>query len=96
MKTKEFAIDVINAVKHPAIDYSLVELGMIKNIEVNDDTVTLSFVFPFPDIPIADALIASIATPLKNIGFTLEHDVVTMTEEEKAKFLRMEHEAWKG
>ena len=96
MSTKEFALDVVNAVKHPAIDYSLVELGMVKDVEINDNTVKLVFAFPFPEIPIADALISSIANPLKNIGFSLEHKVITMTEEEKAKFLKMEHDGWKG
>ncbi len=97
MKTKEEVLKVISGVKHPAIDYSLVDLGMIQdNIEVVDNIVKLTFVFPFPNIPIENALINSIVIPLKNIGFNLDHNIVIMTEEEKVKFLRMETEAWKG
>ena len=96
MKTKENAINVIKAIKHPAINYSLFDLGIVKDIEINDDTVNLTFAFPFPDIPIADALINSIAQPLKNIGFDFVHKVVIMTDEEKAKFLQMETQGWKG
>ena len=96
MKTKEEVLDIISNVKHPAIDYSLVDLGIIKDIEVKDNIVKLIFVFPFPNIPIADALINSIAMPLRVIGYELEHEIVVMTEEEKTKFMRMETEAWKG
>ncbi|MEA3495059.1 MAG: iron-sulfur cluster assembly protein [Bacteroidota bacterium] len=96
MKTKEEVLEIISNVKHPAIDYSLVDLGMIKNIEVKDNIVKLIFVFPFPNIPIADALINSIAMPLRASGYELEHEIVVMTEEEKATFMRMETEAWRG
>ena len=96
MKTKEEILKVISEVKHPAIDYSLLELGMIKDVEIDGTTVNLTFVFPFPKIPIAETLFKSIETPLKNIGYDLMPSVILMTEEEKAKFLRMETEAWKG
>ncbi len=43
MKTKEEVLKVISGVKHPAIDYSLVDLGMIKdNIEVVDNIVIMT------------------------------------------------------
>jgi len=96
MKTKEEILKVISEVKHPAIDYSLVDLGMIKDIEIDDTTVSLTFVFPFPKIPIAESLINSIATPLKNIGYTLVPSIILMTDEEKAKFIKMETDGWKG
>jgi len=97
MMTKEEILKVISVVKHPAIDYSLVDLGMIQdNIKVLDSVVKLTFVFPFPNIPIAGTLINSIAVPLKNIGYDLEYEIVLMTDEEKVKFMRMETEAWKG
>jgi ATP-binding protein involved in chromosome partitioning len=94
---KEDVLKVISEVKHPAIDFSLVELGIIQDhIEVLDSTVKLVFAFPFPNIPIADALINSIAMPLKSIGYNLTYQIVVMTEEEKMKFMRMEAEAWRG
>jgi len=96
MKTKEEVLTIIANVKHPAINYSLVDLGMVRDIEINDNSVKLIFVFPFPNIPIAEALINLIAMPLKDIGYTLEYGIVVMNEEEKAKFMKMETEAWKG
>lgn len=96
MKTEQEILKVISDVRHPAIDHSLLDLGIIKDIEIEDNTVSLKFVFPFPNIPIADALFDSIKIPLNNIGYTLFSDVILMTEEERAKFMQMEAEAWKG
>lgn len=95
--TKEKILNVISEVKHPAIDFSLVDLGIIReNIEVVESVVRLIFAFPFPNIPIAGALVNSIAMPLKNIGYDLKYEIVLMTDEEKVKFMRMETEGWKG
>lgn len=96
MEAEQKVLEVISGVKHPAIDHSLLDLGIIKDIEIDDKTVILKFVFPFPNIPIADALIDSVKMPLNNIGYTLFSDIILMTEEEKAKFMQMEAEAWKG
>ena len=96
MKTKEEIIEVISGAEHPAINYSLYELGIVKDIEVGDNVVKLKFAFPFPNIPIADTLINSVAMPLQNISYSLDYEIVLMTDEEKSKFMRMETEAWKG
>ncbi len=96
MKTEQEIMKIISDVKHPAIDYSLLDLGIINDIEIDDKTVILKFVFPFPNIPIADTLIDSVKMPLNDIGYTLFSDVILMTEEERAKFMQMEAEAWKG
>lgn len=97
MNTKEEVLKVISVVKHPAIDFSLVDLGIIReNFEVLESTVKLTFAFPFPNIPIADVLINSIAMPLKNIGYDLKYEIALMTDEEREKFMRMETEGWKG
>jgi len=96
MKTRQDVIDVISKVQHPAIAYSLLDLGMVKDIEIENNEVKVTFVFPFPNIPIADQLINSIAQPIKSIDLDMKYTVVIMTEDEKQKFLQMETEAWKG
>ncbi len=96
MKTNQEIINLISEVKHPAIDYSLVDLGIVKDIAIYNKTIALKFVFPFPNIPIADTLIQSIEMPLNNIGYRLAPDIILMNEQEKAKFMQMEAEAWKG
>ena len=96
MQTLENVITEISKVNHPAINYSLLKLGIVKDVELNDDTVILTFAFPFPGIPIADKLISSISEPVEAMGLKLEYIVKIMKEEEKAMFLQLEGEAWKG
>ena len=96
MQTLENVITELLKVQHPAINYSLIKLGIVKDIELNDDTVILTFAFPFPGIPIADRLISSISEPIEAMGLKVEYIVKIMNEEEKATFLQLEGEAWKG
>lgn len=96
MKITEKVIDVISKINHPAINYSLTKLGIVKDIELVEDTVILTFAFPFPDIPIVDKLIYTVSESVGAMGFKLEYIVRVMKEEEKKMFLQLEKEAWKG
>jgi metal-sulfur cluster biosynthetic enzyme len=96
MQTIVNVITEISKVMHPAINYSLVKLGIVKDVDLNDDTVVLTFVFPFPNIPIADQLISSIEKPINDMGLKMEYIVRVMTEKEKSRFMQLEAEAWKG
>ena len=96
MKTKQDIIDAISGVQHPAISNSLLNLGIVKEVELNNNVANIIFAFPFPNIPIADQLVYSIYEPIKAIGVDFNYDIVDMTEEEKAKFMQLETEGWKG
>jgi len=96
MITQKEVENIISTVGHPAINYSLVKLGMVSNILLLGKKVIVEFAFPFPNIPIADTLINSIEKPIKDLDLSFEHTVRTMDEEEKSKFLQLETEAWKG
>ena len=77
--------------------YNLKELSQTESAEqMKISQPTLSRLLTSARNKIADALINSIAQPLKNIGFNFVHNVVIMTDEEKAKFLQMETQGWKG
>nr|WP_319231855.1 iron-sulfur cluster assembly protein [Draconibacterium orientale] len=87
----------ISKVMHPAIDCSLVDLGMVQDIELyTDEVLILTFVFPFPNIPIADKLISSVENVVKSQGLEMQYIVRVMKAEEKKNFLKMEKAAWKG
>jgi len=88
----------ISNVKHPAIDYSLIKLGMVKDIILKDKNVTLRLLVPFIEIPerIKNHLIDSLRQPISNIGFNLDVNVETMNQEERERFLAMEQRNWKG
>lgn len=93
---KDQIIASISAVMHPAINLSLTTLGIAKDIKISDNKVEVLFAFPFPNIPIADQLINSVKEPVTKLGAEFDFQVVTMTEEEKQKFLQLEASAWKG
>jgi len=96
MMTKEDVINKISNVMHPAINYSLVKLGIVNDVKVKNNSATVFFALPFPNIPILYDLIFSISQPIMNMGLEFKYETRLMTEEEKNEFLRLEAEAWKG
>lgn len=86
----------IAAVKHPAIKYSLNELGIIRQYYMKGKSLFVTFAFPFPNIPIKDKLISSVENPVKELGYSFEYEIVLMTEVEKNSFLKLEKLGWKG
>ena len=86
----------IAGVKHPAINYSLLELGIIKTIDIENGEATIILAFPFPNIPIKEDLINSVRKPIENLGVEVEMKETVMNQEELQKFLAMEQDAWKG
>lgn len=96
MITIKEVVDVMQEVEHPAIRLSLIELGIVTDIELIDNDVVLVFAFPFPNIPIADQLIRSIEEPINKLGLNLKYQIRTMTPAEREYFLQLEASAWKG
>jgi thioredoxin 1 len=85
-------------VMHPAIDRSLVDLGMVKDVALKDDVVTLTLVLPDLNIPasVKDYLVGSLRTAVAKLGPEVEVEITKMSEEERYSFLAMEQESWKG
>ena len=91
--------DVSNSIKtvnHPAINMSLVDLGMVRDIELNDNKASLTLVLPFAGIPILDSLKQMLKGSVKDLGVELNINMGQMTQEEVQTFLAKEKEAWKG
>ncbi|MCD6355620.1 MAG: DUF59 domain-containing protein [Prolixibacteraceae bacterium] len=89
-------ITELKKVEHPSINYSLIKLGIVTDIQLSENTVSVVFAFPFPNIPIADVLIQSIEHPVRSLGFGFAYKTRVMNEEERNRFLQLEIEAWKG
>lgn len=87
---------VVDKVKHPVIDCTLVELGIIRGITVKDKKVIVTMAFPSPNIPIGEVLVNSVKEPIKKLGIEIEVKLGVMDHEEVEKFLAMEKENWKG
>ncbi len=94
--TKQDVLNELEKVGHPAINYSLIKLGIVNDVELNENKVSVVFAFPFPNIPIADTLVNSIERPVKSMGLDFDYKIRVMTEEERSRFLQLEAEAWKG
>ncbi len=92
----EFILKNLNSIKHPAIDYSLIKLGILTNIKNDNGKLMAEFAFPFPNIPIADTLIASVAGKIEEMKLDSEYTTRVMNEKERQYFLQLEAEAWTG
>jgi len=87
---------ILADIKHPAIDRTLLDLGIIKSITTENNNVKILLAFPFPGIPTKEQLVNSIQEPLNKEGLKVETETTVMDEEELHKFLTMEQEAWRG
>jgi len=89
--------DALAKAIHPEINYSLVELEMIKNIEVKDATISIILVLPFLDIPIKEDLINLIKKHVTSMGKNIKIKIKTaeMNGKEKERFMKMAREGWK-
>lgn len=92
----EDVTQAIANVMHPAIDRSLMDLGMIRDIVLAGTAASLSLVIPFPGIPILPFLENRLKESVKPLGVDLTIRIENMNQEEIQKFLAMEKEAWKG
>ncbi len=86
----------IAEVKHPAIDCTLVELGIVKDIKVNGDNVVMTIAFPVPNIPIRDMIVNSVREPIARLGVECQIKETIMDPTEREAFLDKEQKNWKG
>jgi metal-sulfur cluster biosynthetic enzyme len=93
--TEEDVRKAVAQVMHPAIDRTLIDLGMIKDITVGDNLATLTLALPFPEIPIKEYLINSVREPITKLGIEVEIKITVMSQQEREAFLAMEQESWK-
>ena len=86
----------IAGVKHPAIDHTLLELGIIKTIKVENGKATIVLALPFPNIPIKDHLINSIREPIEKLGVEVEMEETVMNQEELSASVVEQERCLKG
>ncbi len=87
---------LLNEIMHPAINASLIELGIISNFNLEGNAITIEMAYPFPNIPIKDMLKMSIINKLSPLNLEINFTERVMNEEERQKFLKTEMENWKG
>jgi metal-sulfur cluster biosynthetic enzyme len=87
----------LSKVTHPEINYSLVDLGMIKDVVYEQSKVNLTLKLPFPQVPVKDLLIDIIKKTLSGLNSSIQVEINTeqMSQEERDKFVKMAKEGWK-
>jgi len=88
--------DAIAEIKHPMINHTLVDLGIIKSVNIESGKVMIILAFPFLNIPIKDYLINSVREPVEKLDVEVEINTTVMNQEELKRFLAMEQNAWRG
>jgi len=83
---------VLQGVNHPELNRSLVELGMIRDIRVDDKRVKFTLVLPFKEVPIKDQLVAKARAAVLALDNVEEVDIelAEMTQKERARFMSVQ------
>ena len=91
MITSKQVFDALRGVMHPEIKRNLVELGMIKDVSIEDGKVTLTLALPFMNIPIKDDLVRMVKGAVARLDATLQVEVnlTEMSQQERAAFMSM-------
>jgi Mrp family chromosome partitioning ATPase len=81
--------DVLRKVMHPEVEQDLVELGMIKEVAVEDSRITVTLALPFMNVPIRDDLVREVQTAVSEAdpASHVEVEPVEMSQQERAAFM---------
>ena len=89
MVTEEQVMAELGTVAHPEIDYSVVELGIVKKVVVEGSKVMVTLSLPFAEVPIKDLLVQivkqAIAKADKAVEVKVELAVMSEGEREELK-----------
>jgi len=89
MITDKQVLDALRGVMHPEVKRNLVELGMVKDVNVEDGKVTLTLALPFAEIPIKGDLVRMVKGTVAKLDATLQVEVnlAEMSQKERAAFM---------
>lgn len=87
--TKERILEALSQVYHPQMETrSLVELGMIKDVQISSDRLEISLALPFRKVPAREKIETSIHARLAALAPEVECkiEIVEMSPEQRASF----------
>ena len=87
----------LSKLMHPEINYSLVDLGMIKDVALEQNKVMVTLIVPFLDVPIRDHLIQMIKESVSDLNETVETEInlQQMSQQERDEFRKKAKKGWK-
>ena len=79
----------LREVKHPESGRSLMELGMIRDIRVDDKQVGFTVVLPFMNVPIKDQIVNEARAAVEGLPGVegVDVELAEMTQQERARFM---------
>ena len=91
-------IQALSQVEHPEIKNTLVDLGMVKDIQVEGDRVSLKLMLPIMGIPpaVRDYMINSLRQAVADQSVELDVALAEMTPAERQRFLTLEQQNWRA
>ena len=87
----------VGGVRHPEIDNSLVELGMVEDLGVDEEgKVHFTLMVPMIGIPIRDMLINMVAEAIARVDPDVDIEVAVkeMNDQQKARFFDLSRKNW--
>ena len=90
----------LSQVTHTVIDCSIVKLGIIRTVKIENNVAVITMAFPFigapaKNISIRNQMINDVKQSVENLGLKFQLNQVEMTSEEFEVFLAIEKEKWK-
>jgi Mrp family chromosome partitioning ATPase len=87
MVTEEQIVEALNGVMDPELHRSLVELGMVHDVRVQDGRVTFTLALTVPECPLKDQIVAEAKAAVLALDGVeeVQVDLTEMTAEEKQK-----------
>jgi ATP-binding protein involved in chromosome partitioning len=88
MLTKQAILDALRPVQDPEVHKSIVDLGMVRNIEIEGDHARIEVVLTIAGCPLRNKIDSDVRAALKRVEGLKSYDLTlgTMTDEERAKF----------
>jgi Mrp family chromosome partitioning ATPase len=89
MITDRQVLGALGQVMHPEVKRNLVDLGMIKDVAVQGNEVTVALALPFIDVPVKEDLIRAVQEAVLKVDAALQVQVepIEMSQKERAAFM---------
>lgn len=81
--------EILEEMKHPFINYSLIDLGILKNIEVAGDKILVNIAWPSADSAIKPFIISLVSGSLKKLNRKIEINESIMNEEDRRFYMKL-------
>ena len=82
--------DILENMKHPFMDYLLIDLGILKNVEAVGDKILVNVAWPSAESAIKPFIISLVTGSLKKLDRKLEINESIMNDEERKFYLELE------